>query len=122
MRFTTLVVLPLVLLFQGCVYIHQSSGVAHTSEIRQHLVSQLHCEALELSGTDRDHFSGTGRNDTGEFTIAVQREGEQIKFHGVYKEPAKGTFSGSASWSKSVRGFLGVHKSKVSEQDSMGTP
>jgi hypothetical protein len=115
-------VLALAILMSGCVYIHQGSGVADTSEIRQHLVSQLHCEALELSRSDRDHFSGTGRNDTGEFTIAVQREGEQIKFHGVYKEPAKGTFSGSASWNKSVRGFLGVHKSKVSEQSSMGTP
>lgn len=122
MRLTMRFVLPLAILFTGCVYIHQSSGVADTSEIRRHLVSQLHCETLELSGIDRDHFSGTGRNDTGEFTVAVQREGEQIKFHGVYKEPAKGTFSGSASWNKSVRGFLGVHKSKVSEQNSIGTP
>jgi hypothetical protein len=98
MRFTMLLVLLLVMLFQGCVYIHQSSGTASMNEIRQHLISQLHCRALELSEIDRNRFSGTGRNDTGEFTIEVHREGEQIKFHGVYKEPAKGTFSGSASW------------------------
>jgi hypothetical protein len=122
MRPKPCVLFTLLLLFQGCVYIHQHSGTANTNEIRLHLTSQLHCQTLELSEISRDRFSGTGRNDTGEFTIEVQREGEQIKFHGIYTEPAEGTFSGSASWNKSASGFLGLHKSKMSEQNSLGTP
>jgi len=122
MRFMVLLVLPLMMLVQGCVCIHQSSRTATTNEIRQHLVSQLHCQALDLNEVAKDRFSGTGRKDTGEFTIEVQRQGELIKFHGAYKEPAKGTFSGSASWNKSASAFLGSHKSKAKEENSIGTP
>ena len=109
-------------LLQGCVHIHKNSGTADTNEIRQHLSSQLHCQALELREVNKNSFSGTGKNDTGEFTVEVTREGDQIRFRGVYTEPAKGTFSGSASWSKDVSGFFGSHKSKESEQNSVGKP
>ena len=122
MRFAVVLVLPLLLLLQGCVYFHQSSGTANANEIRQHLVLQLHCQALELGKIGRNHFSGTGRNAQGEFTIEVQREVDQLKFHGIYVEPAKGTLSGSASWNKSASGFLGQRKSKVAEDNSVGNP
>jgi hypothetical protein len=122
MRSGILLLLPLVMVFQGCVSVHQSSRTANTDEICQHLVSQLHCQVLELNEDAKDRFSGVGRNETGEFTIDAQREGEQIKFHGVYKEPAKGTFSGSTSWNKSASAFLGSHKSKAKEENSIGTP
>jgi len=39
-------------------------------------------------------FNLRQRDDTGEFTIEVEREGEQIKFHGFYTDPTKGTFNG----------------------------
>ena len=122
MRSNPWLVLPLLLVLQGCVCVHKNSATANTNEIRQHLSSQLHCQVLELRETNQNGFSGTGKNDTGEFSIELTREGDQIKFHGVYTEPAKGTFSGSASWSKNVSGFLGLHKSKESEQNSVGTP
>jgi hypothetical protein len=122
MRSIPWLVLPVPFLLQGCVHFHKNSGTADTNEIRQHLVSQLHCQVLELREVNENHFSGTGKNETGEFTVEVTREGEQIRFRGVFTEPAKGTFSGSASWSKEMSGFLGSHKSKVAEENSLGTP
>jgi len=84
MRSKSWLVLPVLLVLQGCVCVHKNSATATTNEIRQHLSSQLHCQALELREGNKNQLSGTGKNDTGEFTIEVTREGEQIKFHGVY--------------------------------------
>jgi hypothetical protein len=122
MRSRILLLLLSAMAFEGCISVHQSSRTANPNEIRQHLVSQLHCQALELNEDAKDRFSGVGRNDKGEFTIETQRQGEQIKFQGVYKEPAKGTFSGSSSWNKSASAFLGTHKSEEKEENSIGVP
>jgi hypothetical protein len=116
-----LVILPLVILC-GCVHINENSATASQERIQAHLSAQLHCRTLDLKENSKDSFSGTGKNDTGEFTIDVTREGMAIAFHGVYKEPAKGTFSGSASWSKRVDAAFGFHKNGESTQDSLGTP
>ncbi|EEF57699.1 hypothetical protein [Pedosphaera parvula] len=116
-----LVLLPLVIMF-GCVHVNENSATASQEQIKAHLAAQLHCQTLELEQNSKDSFSGTGKNETGEFTIKVIRQGTTIAFHGVYVAPATGTFSGSACWSKSVNSTFGFHKTSQSTQDSLGTP
>ncbi len=116
-----LVLLPL-LVSSGCVHVHETSATAGMDRIRNHLAAQLHCEALELKENSRDSFSGAGKNQTGEFTIEVTRQGQKIVFHGIYTGQAQGTFSGSASWNKSFNSAFGFHKSSESTQVSLSTP
>lgn len=106
----------------GCVHIHEDSGIASKEQIQAHLAAQLHCQRLDLREEGRNHFSGTGRNDTGEFTLHVTREGRTISFHGAYLEPGRGTFSGSAAWTKNVNSALGFDSSTESSHASMGSP
>lgn len=123
MRSYSWLIFPVLLLLNGCVYSHTNdSATASTEEIKEHLIMQLHFQALELWQIHKDSFSGTGTNDTGPFQIEVTREGGQIHFHGVYTEPVKGTFSGSAGWSRNASAFFGLHKSESSEQSSLRTP
>lgn len=109
--------LPLFLLL-GCVHIHDSSATAEAARIQSQLISQLHCQTLDLRPTDKDHFTGTGKTDQGEFTMNVTREGEKILFQGVYTGQTHGGFSGSASWSRNVNAFIGFPKAKESVQSS----
>lgn len=113
--------MPLVVVL-GCVHIHEDSACASKEQIKNHLAAQLHCQCLELKENGRDNFSGTGKNDTGEFAINVARQGGNIAFHGAYLEPAKGTFSGSSSWRKNVNSGFGIHIRSESSRGSLGTP
>jgi hypothetical protein len=124
MHLLKFVALLTLVILAGCVHINEGSRSANLEQIKAHLKRQLHCQALDLQENTKNTFSGTGRNDTGGFTITATREKETIIFHGVYvySEPSKGTFSGSAIWSKQVNSAFGFHKSKESAQDSLGTP
>ena len=122
MRFLKFAVLAPLVLLLGCVHIHESSATATKDQIQARLKAQLHCQFLELHERGSHGYLGTGKNDTGEFTIEVNREAEVIKFHGVYTPPSQGTFSGSASWSKKVNAGFGVHRAFESDKTSLGTP
>jgi hypothetical protein len=102
----------------GCKHIHENSADANVDQIRAHLKGQLHCQSLELDPTDKNKFAGSGKMDGGDFTIDATREGQSILFQGEYVEPARGKFSGSASWSKELNAFIGFHRSRVTVQDS----
>ncbi len=110
-------ILP-VLLFPGCAHMHESSATASIEQIKAHLFAQLHCQSLNLSAEPDGNFSGSGRNDTGDFKISVSRQSERILFKGAYVEPAHGAFTGSASWNKAATSFLGFHKSHHSTNNS----
>src|SRR5689334_2045191 len=112
--------LPLLLLL-GCVHIHDNSTTADMARIQAHLVSQLHCQRLDLWPTGEEQFAGTGKTEQGEFTIQVTREREKISFQGVYTGQTQGGFSGSASWSKNVNAFIGFHKASQSVQTSVSS-
>jgi hypothetical protein len=106
----------------GCVHFQESSATAGVDRIQEHISSQLHCEALHLEEKDRNCFSGAGKNQTGEFTIEVARDGDKITFHGVYTGQTHGTFSGSASWNKYINSAFGMHTYGETSQNSIGTP
>jgi hypothetical protein len=123
MRSLKWAVLPvLVLVLAGCVHVNDTSGHANVEQIRDHLVGVIHCKDLEFMEDGKDRFFGKGRNDTGDFTITAERDGETIKFKGVYLPPARGTFSGSMSWRKQFNAGFGFTKSKEASETSIGAP
>jgi hypothetical protein len=119
MRILQLVALLPVFLLAACAHRHESSASASADQIKAHLITQLHCQTLDLAAEGKNRFLGEGKNDTGRFKITVTRERGKIAFQGEYIEPAHGAFSGSASWSKSSNSFLGFHKFRDSWQDSI---
>jgi hypothetical protein len=118
-RFLTLI--P-VLFAAGCVHVSDSSATASPGQIRDRLSRVLHCRRLELNLDGPNHFGGPGKNDTGDFTIKVNREGQTIFFKGVYAEPTQGSFSGSMSWNRHFDTRLGFHMTRESEQTTLSSP
>ncbi len=116
-----------VLMMAGCVHINESSTTANETQIHDHLTNQLHCQRLDLSRIDKDHFTGTGSDATGEFTIQVDRQGDKINYKGHYTKlqsgpTGSGGFQGSASWSKSVTRSCWTHKYRETTETTTCSP
>ena len=121
MRSPRCVSLLLLFLLAGCTHFHEGSATATLEQIQTHLIAQLHLHSLALESDGKDSFSGTGSNDTGEFTIHAARQGGQILFQGVYRDQTHGKFNGSASWTKTWNTFLRSHKSRESAKTTLTT-
>ncbi len=114
-------VLFVALACSGCVCVKESSATATQAEIESRLGLQLHCTEIHLQAEGKGRFTGTGKNDTGDFDIEVSREDEKIVFQGKYAGPTQGGFGGSLYWSNSRTRFLCFRKSKTSSQSSFST-
>lgn len=119
-------VMALALLLAGCTQViytrTEGSATASSLQIRDRLSSELKCKALELAEQGGDHFVGTGRNDTGEFTITVVRENGTINYHGKYNPPSVTTFSGSVFWQRQSSRLLGGRKARSVDSSTHSSP
>ncbi len=121
MRWLPLIAFSPLVMVGGCISLHEGNAAASREEITAHFRRQLHADALELTAEGRDQFAGSGRNQTGPFTIRVKREHDRINFEGVYTGSVQGGFNGTWIWSREFHAFPGYRQHTSSQEDTFNT-